>query len=129
LTIGARLIEDGQLNGQSYNFGPLAEVNRSVVELIADLATAWGDGADDTLFHVTDDIPFHEAGLLKLNCDKALLDLKWTPTLSYRECVEFTGDWYRRVLREGDSPYAVTAEQIRSYECRAAERGRVWATS
>ena len=38
---------------------------------------------------------FHEASLLKLNCDKALVDLDWTPTLDFRKTVEMTVDWYK----------------------------------
>ena len=39
-------------------------------------------------------IPFHEAGLLKLNCDKALSILKWKATLEYYDTVRFTNEWY-----------------------------------
>jgi CDP-glucose 4,6-dehydratase len=106
-----------------------------VVELIGDLAIEWGganSGAggeqrgDNKGYEITADIPFHEAGLLKLSCDKALFDLKWQPTLTYAECVELTGGWYRRVLREGQDVFSVTAEQIRRYETLAGERQRVW---
>ena len=45
-------------------------------------------------FIVTDNVPFKEAGLLKLNCDKALFHLKWDATLSYEQTVKMTADWY-----------------------------------
>jgi CDP-glucose 4,6-dehydratase len=70
--------------------------------------------------------PFHEAGLLKLNCDKALMALRWTPTLTYRECITMTGDWYRGVLRDGAEARAMTLSQIARYEELAAERGLPW---
>ena len=73
------------------------------------------------------DVPFHEAGLLKLNCDKALFHLKWEPNLTYEECVAFTGDWYRRTLREEADAEALTMDQISDYQRLAAERGRIWA--
>mgnify|MGYP004499656753 CR=1 FL=1 len=127
LTLGARMIASNDLHGESYNFGPMAEQNRTVVELIGDLATEWSGGQGDNKgYEITADIPFHEAGLLKLSCDKALFDLKWQPTLNYQECVELTGGWYRRVLRERQDVFAVTAEQIRSYETIAAQRQRIW---
>jgi CDP-glucose 4,6-dehydratase len=139
LTLGARMLATNTggntFHGESYNFGPMAEQNRTVVELIGDLAIEWGganSGAggeqrgDNKGYEITADIPFHEAGLLKLSCDKALFDLKWQPTLTYAECVELTGGWYRRVLREGQDVFSVTAEQIRRYETLAGERQRVW---
>jgi CDP-glucose 4,6-dehydratase len=125
LTLGARMLASSDLHGESYNFGPMAEQNRTVVDLIGDLAKEWGD-SNHKGFEVTADIPFHEAGLLKLSCDKALFDLKWQPTLNYQECVELTGGWYRRVLREQQDVFAVTAEQIRTYETLALQRQRVW---
>lgn len=127
LTLGARLLKEGELHGESYNFGPAAEQNRTVVELIGDLAEEWGALAGETGYRITADVPFHEAGLLKLSCDKALLDLRWQPTLNYEECIKLTGGWYRRVLRENEDAFAVTAEQVRSYERLATERRRIWA--
>lgn len=126
LTLGARLLSAGDLHGESYNFGPAAEQNRTVVELIGDLAKEWGPELGESGYRITADIPFHEAGLLKLSCDKALLDLRWQPTLTYEECIELTGGWYRRVLREQEDAFAVTSEQVRVYERIAIERRRVW---
>lgn len=125
LALGARL-DAGDLHGESYNFGPLAEQNRTVVQLIGDLAGEWGDVPNGRGYEITADVPFHEAGLLKLSCDKALLDLRWQPTLSYEECIELTGGWYRRVLIEREDAFNVTAEQVRTYERLASERKRVW---
>lgn len=126
LALGARMLEGAELHGESFNFGPQAEQNRTVVELLSDLSTHWGP-LDCDAYAITGDIPFHEAGLLKLSCDKALLEMRWQPTLTYAECVSFTGGWYRRVLREGGDVFAITAEQIRHYEELAVERKRVWA--
>ncbi|HZG09361.1 MAG TPA: CDP-glucose 4,6-dehydratase [Allosphingosinicella sp.] len=126
LALGAKLLGSGDLHGESYNFGPAAEQNRTVVELIGDLAKEWGSQDSESGYRITADIPFHEAGLLKLSCDKALMDLRWQPTLNYEECIALTGGWYRRVLREQEDAFAVTAEQVRAYERLATERRRVW---
>ena len=45
-------------------------------------------------YQVTGDIKFYEAGLLKLNCDKALFHFQWKATLDYQTLIEFTSDWY-----------------------------------
>ena len=126
LALGQSLAESGAQNGQAFNFGPRAEQTRTVVELLGDLARLWGLASAEDAFEVVAQVPFHEAGLLKLNCDKALLALRWTPTLSYDECVTMTGDWYRQVLREHGDARALTLAQIARYEDLAAARDLRW---
>lgn len=127
LLLGARMLQSDSMHGESYNFGPQAEQNHTVIQLLSDLSEQWGP-LDCEPYVITGDIPFHEAGLLKLSCDKALLELRWQPTLTYAECVELTGGWYRRILREDSDVFALTAEQIRRYEELAVARDRVWAS-
>lgn len=124
LLLGARLAALPALHGESFNFGPRAEQNATVLELMAALAEVWGDVAEP--YRITGQVPFHEAGLLKLNCDKALLQLRWEPNLSYAECVAMTGGWYRQVLRDKADALALTLQQIGAYETLAAQRQRVW---
>ena len=92
LWLGANLAINEKLNGESFNFGPRAEQNRRVIELIADVFEHWNKDFD--CYQITGNVPFHEAGLLKLNCDKALFHLRWEPTLFYEECVRMVGEWY-----------------------------------
>lgn len=127
LWLGARLAQDASYHGEAYNFGPRAEQNATVLELLAALAKVWGHENPEHAYKVTGNIPFHEASLLKLNVDKALLALSWEPNLSYRECMTMTGEWYRDVLKGGSDALAMTQEHIASYERFALERGRVWA--
>jgi CDP-glucose 4,6-dehydratase len=128
LALGQRLAGTTPPDGAAYNFGPRAEQSRTVVQLLRDLGRVWGFESDRSAFEITGDIPFHEAGLLKLNCDKALLELGWEANLTYEECMRFTGEWYRRVLREDDSASDSMAAQITAYEDIARQRGRCWAT-
>jgi CDP-glucose 4,6-dehydratase len=116
-----------QLHGEAFNFGPRAEQSRAVIDLLHDLSEHWGIADASQAYRVTADIPFHEAGLLKLNCDKALFYLKWEPNLDYAETIRLVGDWYRAFYREKSDMYALTLEQIASYERVGAERKRVWA--
>ena len=126
LTLGARLAGDRVLHGESYNFGPRAEQNARVVDLLQDLALVWGFDDPSASYRITGNVPFHEAGLLKLSCDKALLDLRWEANLSYAECVQMTGEWYRTVVKEGGDGLAITTAQIARYDALARERSRVW---
>ena len=129
LWLGARLSEDMRYNGEAYNFGPRAEQNATVLELLAALAKVWGHDDPAKAYKVTGNIPFHEASLLKLNVDKALLDTSWEPNLSYDECMTMTGEWYREVLKSGQDALSMTQGHIATYQAHATARGRVWATS
>ena len=60
---------------------------------------------------------FHEAGLLKLNCDKALSLLDWNPTLNFEQTVELTTLWYKNFY--SDNPINIknfTYKQIEDFE-------------
>jgi CDP-glucose 4,6-dehydratase len=127
LTLGQSLAEQTKLHGEAYNFGPRAEQNHTVVDLLDDLGQFWGFASSDDAYQVTENIPFHEAGLLKLNCDKALLHLKWESNLEYSETVQLVGNWYTKFYREKADMHDMTLEQIALYERRGAERNRVWA--
>jgi CDP-glucose 4,6-dehydratase len=126
LTLGQSLFEQTKLHGEVYNFGPRAEQNHTVVDLLNDLGQFWNFSSSNEAYKVTNDIPFHEAGLLKLNCDKALLHLKWESNLEYSETVQLVGDWYTKFYREKADMYNMTLEQIAFYERMGVERNRVW---
>lgn len=127
LWLGAKLNTDSNLNGESFNFGPRAEQSRRVVDLIADVFEHWH--ADFECYKIAGNVPFHEAGLLKLNCDKALFHLRWEPTLSYRECVRMVGEWYAAYYRGGGGIDVLTEQQIRKYMELAIMRGNEWTLS
>lgn len=129
LALGQAVAQQPQLHGEAFNFGPRAEQNRTVVELLGDLGRRWGFDNSDQAYRVTANIPFHEAGLLKLSCDKALFHLKWEPNLDYAETISLVGDWYTAFYRERADMYALTLEQIAAYERTGAERNRVWTRS
>lgn len=126
LALAEHMARTGQCNGESYNFGPRADQNRTVVQLLRDLGEIWGFDSREQSYSVVGNAPFHEASLLKLNCDKALLNLSWESNLSYSECMSMTGLWYRQVLRENRDALECTQAQIAHYEQLATERHRVW---
>ena len=97
-----------------------------MVDLITDLSRHWGFAKVDEAYQVTGNIPFHEAGLLKLNCDKALFHLGWEPTLDFGETVDFIAQWYTRYYRGGNDMVAYTCEQLSRYRERAQAQGRLW---
>jgi CDP-glucose 4,6-dehydratase len=126
LALGSNLASDVNLHGEAFNFGPRGEQNATVVELLSSLAAVWGFDKPENSYKVTGNSPFYESSLLKLNCDKALLQLRWTPNLSYLECVDMTGTWYRDVVKNGASGLELTERQIQAYQSLASERHKAW---
>ena len=70
---------------------------------------------------------FHEAGLLKLNCDKALFDLNWQPTLKFEETVRMTVEWYKFFYdNQNISMFEYTLTQIDEYMEFAKSQNMTW---
>ncbi len=126
LNLGQSLLLHDVLNGEGFNFGPRAEQNHTVENLLKDLSRYWDIIDTDHAYLVTDNIPFHEAGLLKLNCDKALFYLKWQATLEYQDTIKFTSEWYFELYKTGNDIFVKTLNQIDAYEQAAKKRGLKW---
>ena len=127
LALGQALAHRPEMHGEAFNFGPRTEQNRSVADLLGDLGRHWGFARPDDAYRVVANSTFHEAGLLQLNCDKALFHLGWEPNLDYSETIRMVGDWYKAFYRERADMYALTLEQIAAYERAGARQKRVWA--
>ena len=88
---------------------------------MSDLAQFWKPPVNDfELYNVANNVKFKEAGLLKLNCDKALQILSWLPTLKYHETISMTGDWYNAYYNKSLNIEDLTSRQIQQY-CEIAD--------
>lgn len=139
LWLGARLLHDTaglppgakavfDPRGQAYNFGPAADVNNTVAEVVEALSVYWPD------FCCQMDANGHmgkkESTLLKLCCDKALAELSWKATLNFEETIRYTAEWYARYYEGGSGDggmWDYTQGQIMAYSGAAAHRGLIWA--
>lgn len=127
LTLALLMDEDASLDSEQFNFGPRADQNHTVEELLIDLAKGWGWSCIEEAYQVEDEVPFNEASLLKLNCDKALSMLKWQPTYNYDECVSEIAQWYGAYYQASEDLFQLTLSQITRYEQLAEKRNVVWA--
>ena len=126
LTLGVSLHKENTFHGQPYNFGPQADQNYPVSELINEMSKYWGQVKWNDVSKVESHV--HEAGLLRLNCDKALFDLNWLPTLQFEETVQMTVEWYKEFYEHNtDNMYDFTMSQIAEYSRLANDRGIEWA--
>ncbi|MBX9702688.1 MAG: CDP-glucose 4,6-dehydratase [Silvanigrellaceae bacterium] len=125
LQLGAQLITNPQnLNHDAFNFGPNHEVNVSVIELLEKLKKHWENVEINTVLNT--EFALKEAGLLKLNCDKALARLNWLPTLTLDETTDFTSYWYKTYYNNPNEIKEITKNQIAQYAQKALERKRAW---
>ena len=127
LTLGWYLAEGKCNNGEVYNFGPRAEQTKTVFELAQDIASLWGLNPEENV-RLTGDVPFKEATLLKLNCDKALAELQWHSTLHYEVCVRLIAEWYKAYYKEQNRDMRqLTIAQIDEYVKIAKYQNLKWA--
>ena len=126
LILGADLYQRADMHGESFNFGPKAETPITVEKLIQDLGATWAESTFSCSYEVVDRVPFNEAGLLKLNCDKALFHLGWQATLTYKECIEFVGSWYLKYYSGEEKMRDLTVRQIKAFENRGSLQGMPW---
>jgi len=126
ISLAKNLEKNFNISGEAYNFGPLANQNHSVSKLIDEMGKYWENIRwNNTSGHKEN---VHEAGLLKLNCDKALHDLNWMPTLHFEETVKMTVEWYKEYyLNQKSSMYDFTIKQIKDYQSIANSRNISWA--
>ena len=90
-----------KLNGESFNFGPMSQYSHTVENILKDLSQHWNIQDPSKVYTITDNIKFHEAGLLKLNCDKALHSFGWQTTLNFKETAKWTVEWYKTFYEDG----------------------------
>jgi len=126
LTLGQQLVENEKLNGEQFNFGPKPEQNHTVRELLDELSTYWGFEGKSDAYRITDNIPFNEAGLLRLDCKKALSLLNWQANLVFPETIKFVSEWYYTFYKDKQDMFEITTNQIHEYVARAKQRGLSW---
>ncbi|MEN7549783.1 CDP-glucose 4,6-dehydratase [Rapidithrix thailandica] len=128
LRVGQLLHTNRKLSGESFNFGPKAEQTKTVLELLQELSLYWEFSSEQEKFQITENTSYHEAGLLKLNCDKALHTLQWLPTLDFVQTAQFTSEWYFNFYRHPEIDLMeFTTEQINTY-CNIAKELKIsWA--
>ncbi|MFM7851880.1 MAG: CDP-glucose 4,6-dehydratase [Flammeovirgaceae bacterium] len=115
-------------HGEAFNFGPAADQNFTVHQLLKKISTHWKFNSKHEHFVLDQDIKFHEAGLLKLNCDKALHALQWKPVLNFDQTATFTALWYSHYYYPDSKNdlFRFTMNQIEEYIHQADIKNLAW---
>ena len=112
LALGCKLAAEPEKYGGSWNFGPLADDNRKVEELVQTAIRVWGSGSYK-MPEMTNQL--HEATLLKLDISKAISELGWTPAYNSSTAIEKTINWYKSYKEEPAAIRTFTINQIQDY--------------
>jgi CDP-glucose 4,6-dehydratase len=119
LVLGQKLLQGDRAAVAAWNFGPSAEANRTVAEVLALMRARWpqfvweqGRGNQP-----------HEAKLLCLDSSKAEADLSWRSVWRIEEALGATAEWYQQYHEKGN---IVSKQQLSAYVGDAMARDLSW---
>jgi CDP-glucose 4,6-dehydratase len=122
LLLGQLLLEGNREAEGSWNFGPDVQDCLSVEWLLGEFNTHWNklEWTD-----VSEKKKPHESKLLRLDCSKALHELKWRPVWNIKTAVAKTAGWYQDYY----SNHAVNSLQDLNGYCSSAKELKLkWAS-
>jgi CDP-glucose 4,6-dehydratase len=125
LSLASALYRRSELHGEPFNFGPQAQQNHSVLELVQQMALYWEQVRWQDVS--ASSVGPYESGLLKLNCDKSLHYLKWHAVMGFEDTVRMTAEWYCAYYEKPALISQITNAQIAAYTAMAKKSGLVWA--
>ncbi len=100
LLLGTKLLKQETLFADSFNFGPPLTQNYTVQEVCEKASKVW-DKVHYQIENVDIKEKKHEAGLLKLDIEKANQVLNWSPILSGDESIKMSLEWYKEYYQNG----------------------------
>jgi len=95
LKLGAKLSRYPLIYSSAYNFGPSSTDILSVEEVVVKCINSWGGGSYE--IDSNDSNP-HEAGTLKLDITKAMVELNWKPIIDSQSAIERAINWYKNYI-------------------------------
>lgn len=110
LLLAMLAFENNNQLSNAYNFGPFKDDHLPVVELVKTAIQNWGTGSWKDISNNNEP---HEAGLLKLDIQKAINELGWVPKLNSKQAIEWTVKWYKEA---GENDYKHMLEQLNTYQ-------------
>jgi len=120
LNIGQKLLEERVEFADAWNFGPSDEGSISVEEVVKNVKKHW-DKIDYEINR--DPNQLHEANLLKLDCSKAHIILKWKDVWDSNTTFEKTVNWYKSYYEEEN---ILTSQDLENYICDAKSKKLEW---
>ena len=122
LHIGQKLLEEKVEFAEAWNFGPSDEGSITVEEVVQNVKKHW----DKIDYEINQDPnQLHEANLLKLDCSKAHILLKWKDVWDSETTFEKTVKWYKSYYENNKE--ILTQNDLESYIADAKAKNIEWA--
>jgi len=121
LQIGQKLLEGKKEFAEGWNFGPSDEGSITVEEVVKHIKQYWEK--IDYEHNSNEDHP-HEANLLKLDCSKAHIKLKWQNVWDSQKTFEITTNWYKAFYEKNS---ILTGKDLECYIADAKSKNIEWA--
>lgn len=120
LHIGQKLLEEKVEFSGAWNFGPSDEGSITVEEVVKNVKKHW-----DKIDYQIDKDPNqpHEANLLKLDCSKAHILLKWQDVWDSQTTFEKSVKWYKAYYENNQ---ILTSDDLQSYIADARAKNIEW---
>lgn len=125
LLLGQKLLEGKAQFASAWNFGPDSHHFLQVSQVLNLFQKRWPEmqwlNKEDQ-----NNAFFHEASILKLDCSKAMSDLKWQPVLNIEETIEYTAEWYKNFYQHN---VLDTEKNLSDYIGKAFRQQQTWTMS
>ena len=120
LLLGQKILNEDIDASEGWNFGPLNNETRSVMEVLSKSIEIW----PSIKFHMPTQVNIpHEAKLLRLDCTKANTILNWIPVWNTEIAIEKTISWYKNYY---ENSILNTEADLTSYISKAKELNYDW---
>jgi len=122
LLLGQQLLEGKRDFATAWNFGPAAEGNRSVAEVLSCLTGEW----PALRWQLSAAVHLHEAQLLYLDSTMARSRLNWMPVWDFNQALSATALWYKSWIEHNE---VVSRQQLADYVAAAQVQNVGWSCS
>lgn len=119
LLLGQKLLQGDKTFAAAWNFGPDAEGNRTVADVLEKMRQHW----PLLNWHLTGAPQPHESTRLHLDSTKARSVLGWHPVWPIDAALTMTSDWYRAWL---ETKTVISRDQLEAYLADASRIGHAW---
>ena len=120
LHVGQKLLEGKKEFAEGWNFGPANESSITVEQIVKYIQQYW-DKIDYEL-NISEEHP-HEAKLLKLDCSKAHIQLKWKDVWDSQTTFKKMTSWYKSYY---ENNFVLTSLDLDTYVSDAKKHNIAW---
>jgi CDP-glucose 4,6-dehydratase len=120
LLLGQRLLEGRKEFAEAWNFGLSEDGDATVEKVVGQVQEVWPKIDYETSAVANQP---HEAGMLRLDCSKALAKLQWQHVWNRKTAVEKRALWHRAFYESNE---VSSMEDLNRYIADAKSKNSVW---